>query len=38
MAEIKDFNGLFRLDGKIAVVTGGKLPFSPRRCVVDAVR
>lgn len=24
MADIKNFNGLFRLDGKIAVVTGGK--------------
>ena len=24
MAEIKDFGGLFRLDGKIAVVTGGE--------------
>lgn len=24
MAEIKDFNSLFRLDGKVAVVTGGR--------------
>jgi len=24
MAEIKDFPSLFRLDGKVAVVTGGK--------------
>lgn len=24
MAEIKDFSNLFRLDGKVAVVTGGK--------------
>jgi hypothetical protein len=24
MAEIKDFPNLFRLDGKVAVVTGGK--------------
>jgi hypothetical protein len=28
MAEIKDFGNLFRLDGKIAVVTGGmSFPF-----------
>jgi len=25
MAEIKDFDSLFRLDGKVALITGGEL-------------
>jgi hypothetical protein len=27
---ISNFDGLFRLDGKIAVITGGKNPITPK--------